>query len=365
MTRCPYVESSKQEKFKAFLSKFLLKLEIAEQVQDIIFPYTDEDAADLDVAKGEAGKATIFLKFNSLAEVVNASLLLDNRSLTKVDMLTAIPQVDLYKVLNMEQELSEVDLMSLVEWEFDKIEEVYMTRRNNGNPLVTVHSLNFLRKTTTQIGEFKADNKNTLCWTPMGKYVVVSDRTSFTFLSGKDFRELNTSTINVINFKLSSDEKYLITYSGKIFDAEREDSYVWRTDKMEIVRGFTNGDDPFDQIAFDSSSKYLARLKNPDRIIVYEAPLFTMVADKVGRKQPISSPSISKLEWLHGTSIILTTNIVRVKIDPKEQRMKQIEAMKKKAAKEGKTVEIKEDLKDLEPYYKLIETNNYLYEVFV
>jgi uncharacterized protein with WD repeat len=91
--------------------------------------------------------------------------------------------------------------------------------------------------------------------------------------------DLKFENINVVkDYALSSDESYLITFSGiNEKDANKENVFVWDLYNDELIRGFViNKDEKFNNFKWSPDSKFFGRIKN-DVLIVYESPKMQII----------------------------------------------------------------------------------------
>ena len=92
--------------------------------------------------------------------------------------------------------------------------------------------------------------------------------------------DLKFENINVFNeYALSSDESYLITFSGiNEKDPNKENVFVWDLFNDELIRGFViNKDEKFENFKWSPDAKFFGRIKN-DVLIVYESPKMQIIA---------------------------------------------------------------------------------------
>ena len=83
--------------------------------------------------------------------------------------------------------------------------------------------------------------------------------------------------------------------------------------KCEVIRGLSLSiDEDFSKVKFSGDSKYLSRSKK-DVVIVYEAPLMSMLPDEAGIKQPIKSEYIYDFCWHPKRNLLLTFNAKKEK----------------------------------------------------
>lgn len=340
----PFVEASKQEKFKVFLKKLLLA-DYTQAIEDISFPYGDSDKDAL------ADLGFVVVKFATADDAKNARHSVDGKNISKKQIAmcllyeefkllsslseeidkagsddAAVPVLDL-KVLSPEM------LEGLYAREWNMLEEMFVlnykakSNPNAGN-LVALNRLHYMKKENYQSGEPLGIGKgNSVNWSPQGTFLVYNDNQNLDFYGGSEsLRLVHRLPAAAKEFVFSHDEKYLITFLGLgktdlVSDVNelreivtRQNVFFWDIRNKEVLKSLKiNYDELFENFKWSPESKFLGRLKK-DVLMVYESPEFKQIKDTyLDKRQPLCD-KVSSYFWFpknSGGNYIMAVSVSR------------------------------------------------------
>lgn len=314
----PFVEKSKQEKFKQYLTTKSVLTEFSSLVKDIFFPYEDSEKAALE--KG----AICIIKFSSIEEARLVRQTIDGKFIMKNNQGTALLFDEFIQLINNDSEIT--DLKSMFskshEWESKALEEQFIKRNDSGIQLYNFHY--FKKKVNPLASEINIHNTYPLSFSPNGTYLIQNNSNSIIFYSGnEELKKVIELPENCQEFIVSSNEKHLVSFLGLgntnlISDVDyirdiisRQNVFIWDILGKEIVKSIKiTNDEDFSNFKFSSDSQFLARLKN-DTLIIYEAPEFKMLIDSSLNKRHPLTDKVNDYYWFPNRNYIMTVREVK------------------------------------------------------
>jgi uncharacterized protein with WD repeat len=179
----------------------------------------------------------------------------------------------------------------------------------NSSDKLQIGKLEYMKK---EMSLFNVDsNVSNFKWSPQGKFLTIAKKQSIEFWGGSEnnFNMWHTIDFSFVDYFLSPNEKFAVTFSGyseedeekpeeikkeeakkdgkkqevkkeevKKEEAKKADNiFIWNIMRTEIVRSFQiDKSENFLNFKFSHDSKYLARIKK-NYVMVYEAPEMNML----------------------------------------------------------------------------------------
>lgn len=313
----PFVEKSKQDKFKVYLTTKSILIEFAKIIVDIIFPYEDTDKATLEP------NSIIILKLRNAEDVNIVKQSVNGKFIMKNNQVFALT-INEYKDFCKKNILtSKVDgIKDSFTWEEQNLQEYYIQRSADK---FTYNKFHFFTKEAKELSvERNIDINSSLSWSPQGTYLIKQTSTDIIFYSGSsNLIELFKISDSCQKFLVSNDERYMITFLGLgstniitnptyIKDLiTRQNVSIWDLVNQTIIKTIKiSHEENFDNFKWSDNSKFLSRLKG-DVVIVYEAPSFKMLYDsKVDKRHPFVD-KVTSYSWFPESEYIMTLTEIR------------------------------------------------------
>ena len=315
----PFVEKSKQDKFKIYLTQKSVLTDFSTMVKNIIFPYEDSDKDSL------GNSAMIIIELGSIEEAKLVKSHIDGKMIMKSNQGTALMFEEFLQILGNKND--SVNKLSLIqeshEWEKNTLEEFFVKRNENEFQLYNFH---YMKKENEPQGKkFEISKTSQLKWSNNGTFLVNNNGSSIEFFTGnKELEKVAELPDNCQNYLISNDEKHVVTFLGlgntnQISNTEyirdlitRQNVFIWDILGTQLIKSIKIGNDEnFNDFKFSADSKFLGRLKN-DTLIIYEAPDFKMLIDTTfnNKRRPLTD-KVTKYEWFPDKNYLMTINEVR------------------------------------------------------
>ncbi len=168
MGNTPFVEEEKRDKFKVFLNK-KFGPELSEKIKDYIYPYTNDDKAQLE------NNAFILLKFDSYEEAKLAANALNGLDIDKSHKASVVTYMDYERIISMEDQYVPNNYLSFLElnqWENCNLTEMIMVKCTNRAFVGRIH---YLKKEFQTVFSLAMSKPLDIKWTPQGKYMIVNE----------------------------------------------------------------------------------------------------------------------------------------------------------------------------------------------
>lgn len=338
----PFVEASKQDKFREYLTKKSILVEFVSVVKEIIFPYSDSDKPNLE------NNSIIILKFGSAEEAnivkqsINGKFIMKNNQVFVLSIPEFI-QLGNDKKEELLRKLNNVksSIENYYSWEDENLKEFYIHRSQKS---LSYKNFHYFKKEPNSLSNLSnlSSSENT-SWSPQGTYFIRQTSSELIFYSGSNnLNELFRISDSNQKFIISNNEKFLVTFVGlgqtnlisnSSYIREivtRHNVIIWNLVTKTVIKTLKiSNDECFDNFKWSEDSKYLSRLKG-DVLIVYEAPDFKMLYDeKVQKRHPLVD-KVSSYFWFSKNDYLMTisenrknkqleSNIVFYKVESRRQ----------------------------------------------
>lgn len=270
----PFVEKSKQDKFKVYLTTKSILIEFAKIIVDIIFPYEDTDKATLEP------NSIIILKLRNAEDVNIVKQSVNGKFIMKNNQVFALTINEYKDFCKKNIFRSKVDgIKDSYTWEEQNLQEYYIQRSADK---FSYNKFHFFTKETKELTvEKDIDINSNLSWSPQGTYLIKQTSNDIIFYSGSsNLRELFKISDSCQKFLISNDERYMITFLGLgstniitnptyIKDLiTRQNVSIWDLVTQTIIKTIKiSHEENFDNFKWSDNSKFLSRLKG-DVVIV-------------------------------------------------------------------------------------------------
>lgn len=306
----PFVEASKQDKFKQYLTSKSVLTDFAKSVKEIYFPYKDEDKTALEKC------AMAIIQFNSIDEAKLVKNEIDGKFIMKNNQGLAFTIEEYLQLFSTpDQRVAQLPLSN--EWELKSLEEQYLVRSGSK---IQLNSFHYFRKETLPLGqENNIKSTSLLEWSPNGTYLAINTGVNVEFyLGSNNLEKAFEIPDNSQKFNISPNEKFITTFAGLgnsniISDPAylrdlitRQNVFIWSLISKELLKSIKIGhDESFSNMKWSDDSQFLARLKG-DVLIVYESPDFKMLHDQVVNKRHPLTDKVTSYDWFPRRNCILT-----------------------------------------------------------
>lgn len=307
---CPFVEKEKQERFKVYLTTKTALTDYAELVKEIIFPYQDSDKSKLEP------NSFVILKFASVEHARIVRDKLDKTMLTKNNQANVFMFDEFLQIL-FANDNTKLELLKAKEYENVLQNEYFAIRNKTG---VVYYGYHYLKKELNLICNFGIEDNDILKWSPNGTFLVKKSPSKLEFYTlDNSLNKIFEIPDNCIQYLVSPNEKYLVTYLGKsntnlISDytyvkdmITRQNVFIWDLSLKAMKKSIKiSSDETFDNTKFSNDGKFLSRLKD-DVLIIYEAPEFKMLKNSEGRGLPLTD-KVTKYTWFPYNNYLMCIN---------------------------------------------------------
>jgi len=297
ITGLPLVEEEKYEKFFGVITNVMSKQSINVPKENVSIPRDDKNctkgfmiiksANDKEAFEIVEKMSVIKLGKNSLK-----AILLDDFDGRLEASKSILPDMDAASLLSYQNANSEDYILS------------YCTEERNQNLLIfnmQIDPKSFtLQEQMNHIKLITLENAHKLEWSPNGTFLSLIKKNYVILYGSANMTELRKFCHkDVSGFKISPDEKMIVTYSPKD-NAEDADELgvikVWDILSETEVRRFTGTGEKQVHIKWSFDGKLLAIMRK-DMLSIYEAPDMKMMMDPNNNRTSIKAENITDFHW--------------------------------------------------------------------